>query len=64
MVVNYFIYLVEMVIVSKIIANTTIKIGNIKLIFLIMFLFFVSSGMGVFILNQIAYLAFQLCLRL
>ena len=43
--------------VAKIIANTTIKIENIKLIFLIMFLCFVSSGMGVFILNQVAYLA-------
>ena len=48
MLVNYLIYFVEMIIVSKIIAKTTISLSNIRLIMFITSICLVSSCLGIY----------------
>ena len=55
MVINYAIYLVEMVIIAKIIARTSISYTNFKLILLIIMFCIASSVIGTYIENQIYF---------
>ena len=75
MIANYLIYLVEVIIISKIIAKTSISFTNIKLIILIALMCIISSCLGICLENnQIVYYlssvvftiisSFYLCKRL